>query len=96
MLRGFDRKFAVRYSFLLSLPAVLGATLIKVLKTITEGGVDTTLLPKYLIGMVVAGVVGYFSIRLVQLLADKGKFGKFAYYCWFAGVAALVASIVIR
>lgn len=96
MLRGFDRKFAVRYSFLLSLPAVLGATLIKVIKTVSDGGVDTALLPKYLIGMVVAGVVGYFSIRLVQLLADKGKFGKFAYYCWFAGAAALVASIVIR
>ena len=96
MLRGFDRKFAVRYSFLLSLPAVLGATLLKVVKTISDGGVDVTLLPKYLVGMVVAGVVGYFSIRLVQLLADKGKFGKFAYYCWFAGVVALVATIVIR
>ena len=96
MLRGFDRKFAVRYSFLLSLPAVLGATLLKVVKTISEGGIDTALLPKYLIGMVVAGVVGYFSIRLVQLLADKGKFGKFSIYCWIAGVVALVAAIVIR
>lgn len=96
MLRGFDRKFAVRYSFLLSLPAVLGATLLKVVKTISAGGVDTALLPKYLIGMVVAGVVGYFSIRLVQLLADKGKFGKFSIYCWLAGAAALVAALVIR
>ena len=96
MLRGFDRKFAVRYSFLLSLPAVLGATLLKVIKTVSEGGIDTALLPKYLIGMVVAGVVGYFSIRLVQLLADKGKFGKFSIYCWIAGVAALIASLVIR
>lgn len=96
MLRGFDRKFAVRYSFLLSLPAVLGATLLKVVKTISAGGVDTALLPKYLIGMVVAGVVGYFSIRLVQLLADKGKFGKFSIYCWLAGAVALVAALVIR
>lgn len=96
MLRGFDRKFAVRYSFLLSLPAVLGATLLKVVKTVSEGGIDTTLLPKYLIGMVVAGVVGYFSIRLVQLLADKGKFGKFSIYCWIAGVVSLIAFIVIR
>ena len=96
MLRGFDRKFAVRYSFLLSLPAVLGATLLKVVKTISEGGIDIALLPKYLIGMVVAGVVGYFSIRLVQMLADKGKFGKFSIYCWIAGAAALVAALVIR
>lgn len=96
MLRGFDRKFAVRYSFLLSLPAVLGATLLKVVKTISDGGINTALLPKYLIGMVVAGVVGYFSIRLVQLLADKGKFGKFSIYCWIAGVASLIAFVVIR
>lgn len=95
MLRGFDRPFAVRYSFLLSLPAVLGATLLKVVKAIKDGGIDTALLPKYIIGMIVAGVVGYFSIRLVQLLANKGKFGRFAYYCWLAGAVALVAALVI-
>lgn len=96
MLRGFDREFAVRYSFLLSLPAVLGATLLKVVKVAVDGGVDTSLLPKYIVGMIVAGVVGYFSIRLVQLLAQKGKFGRFAYYCWIAGAVALVAQMVIR
>lgn len=95
MVLGFDRKFAVRYSFLLSLPAVLGATLVKVIKAFGGEGIDQALLPKYLVGMVVAGVVGYFSIRLVQMLADKGKFGKFAYYCWIAGAAALVAAIVM-
>ena len=95
MLLGFDRRFAVRYSFLLSLPAVLGATLVKVIKAFGGDGIDLTLLPKYLVGMVVAGVVGYVSIRLVQLLADKGKFGKFAYYCWVAGAVALVAAIVM-
>ena len=96
MLLGFDRKFAVRYSFLLSLPAVLGATLVKVIKAFGDAGVDASLLPKYLVGMAVAGVVGYFSIRLVQLLTNKGKFGNFAYYCWIAGAAALVAAVVIR
>ena len=97
MMLGFDRKFAVRYSFLLSLPAVVGATLLKVIDVATgEVEVDLSLLPKYIVGMIVAGVVGYFAIQLVKLLADKGKFGKFAYYCWIAGVAALVASFVIR
>ena len=89
MALGFDRKFAVRYSFLLSLPAVLGATLLKVIQVAGEG-IDTALLPKYLAGMALAGVVGYFSIKLVNLLADKGKFGAFAYYCWAAGGVALV------
>ena len=96
MVLGFDRKFAVRYSFLLSLPAVLGATLVKVVKAFGGEGIDMTLLPKYIVGMVVAGVVGYFSIQLVKLLADKGKFGKFAYYCWIVGAVALVAALVIR
>ena len=48
------------------------------------------MLPKYLLGMVIAGVVGYFAIRLVNLLAAKGKFGAFAYYCWAAGLVSLV------
>jgi len=91
MALGFDRKFAVRYSFLLSLPAVLGATLLKVIKTLKAAQpIADGLLPKYLLGMAIAGVVGYFSIRLVNLLASKGKFGAFAYYCWAAGVVSLV------
>ena len=94
MALGFDRTFAVRYSFLLSLPAVLGATLLKVIDVIKDG-VDPTLLPMYLVGMVVAGVVGYFSIRLVNLLAQKNKFGKFAYYCWAIGLVAIVLEIVL-
>lgn len=91
MAVGFERKFAVRYSFLMSLPAVLGATILEVKDVLElEGGLATGLLPKYLVGMAVAGVVGYFSIRLVNLLAAKGKFGAFAYYCWAAGVISLI------
>ena len=91
MALGFDRNFAVRYSFLMSLPAVFGATLLKVVKVVKDGALDAELLPMYLTGMVVAGVVGYFSIRLVKLLADRGKFGRFAWYCWLAGAASLIA-----
>lgn len=95
MAMGFDRKFAVRYSFLMSLPAVLGATILEVKDVLElEGGLATELLPKYLVGMVVAGVVGYFAIRLVNLLAAKGKFGAFAYYCWAAGIAALILTLM--
>ena len=94
MALGFDRNFAVRFSFLMSLPAVLGATLLKVVKVMGAGEIDTALLPMYLAGMAVAGVVGYFSISLVKLLADKGRFGRFAYYCWIVGFAALVGSFL--
>ena len=96
MAVGFDRKFAVRYSFLLSLPAVLGATILEIKDVIgAESGLAQGVLPMYLLGMVIAGVVGYFSIRLVNLLASKGKFGAFAYYCWAVGLVALIASVVL-
>ena len=95
MALGFDRKFAVRFSFLLSLPAVLGATLLEVKDVLEQpGSLPEGVLPMYLLGMVIAGVVGYFSIRLVNLLADKGKFGAFAYYCWAAGLVFLVLSLM--
>ena len=94
MALGFDRNFAVRYSFLMSLPAVSGATLLKVVKVAKAGTFDAQQLPMYLTGMVIAGVVGYFSIRLVKLLADKGKFGRFAYYCWIVGAIALAGSFL--
>ncbi len=95
LLRGFERTFAVRFSFLMSLPAVLGANILS-LKDALEAGVDLEMLPIYLVGMVVSGVVGYFAIRLVNLLADKGKFGNFAYYCWVVGLGSLIASFVVK
>ena len=91
MALGFQRSFAVRFSFLLSLPAVLGATLLEVLDVLKEeGGVNPELLPIYLTGMAVAAVVGYCSIYLVKLLSEKGKFGLFAFYCWAAGALSLL------
>ncbi len=95
MLCGFDRTFAVRFSFLMSLPAVLGANILEIVDAVQAGGVDVSKLPMYLVGMVVAGVVGYFAIRLVNLLANKGKFGSFAYYCWAVGLVSLVASFLV-
>lgn len=94
MLRGFDRKFAVRFSFLMSLPAVLGATILELADAL-GGSVDPALIPKYAVGVVVSGVVGYFAIRLVNMLSDKGKFGMFSYYCWVVGLGSLIAGIVV-
>ncbi len=93
MLRGFDRKFAVRFSFLMSLPAILGANILE-FKDAVELGIDAGMMPVYLVGVAVAAVVGYFAIRLVNMLADKGKFGKFSYYCWAVGLGSLIAGIV--
>ena len=95
MLRGFSRKFAVRFSFLLSIPAVLGANIISIGDAVAAG-IDTSLLPAYIAGTVVAAVSGYFAIRLVNSLADKGKFGNFAYYCWGIGAAAVIATLIFH
>lgn len=93
--RGLDRPFAVRFSFLLSLPAVLGATLLEVVDA-AKAGVDTALIPQYILGMAVAAVSGYFAIRLVKLLAQKGRFGAFAYYCWAVGAVTIIATFVLK
>ena len=85
---GFDRKFAVRYSFLMSIPAILGANILS-LKDTLEGDILWAEVPIYLVGVAVSAVVGYACIRLIRLVADKGKFGFFAYYCWLAGIVTL-------
>ncbi len=85
---GFDRKFAVRYSFLMSIPAILGANILS-LKDALEAQVLWEEVPIYLVGVAVSAVVGYLCIRLIKLVADKGKFGFFAYYCWLAGIVTL-------
>ena len=48
----------------------------------------------YLVGVLVAAVVGYACIRLLKMIADKGKFGFFAYYCWLAGVLTLILTFI--
>ena len=90
---GFERKFAVRFAFLLSIPAVLGANILT-LKDALEEGIDWASMPAYLIGVAVAAVSGYACIRLLRYVADKGRFGAFAYYCWAAGTMTLVLTAV--
>ena len=91
--RGFDRKFAVRFSFLLSIPAILGANILS-LKDAVEAGIIWADVPVYLVGVVVSAVVGYACIRLLKMIADRGKFGAFAYYCWAVGVLTLILTFI--
>ena len=90
---GFERKFAVRFAFLLSIPAVLGANILT-LKDALDAGIDFSSVPVYLVGVAVAAVSGYACIRLLRYVADKGRFGAFAYYCWAAGALTLVLTVV--
>lgn len=94
MARGFDRTYAVKFSFLMSIPAVLGANILSIVDAI-KAGVDPSLLPVYLVGVVVAMVSGYASISLLRFIARKGRFGGFAYYCWGAGLVTLILSLIV-
>lgn len=94
LARGFERSFAVRFSFLLSIPAVLGANVLGLADAL-KGGIDASMLPIYLAGVAAAAVTGCFAIRLVRLLAEKDRFGRFAWYCWAIGAAVLIASFFI-
>lgn len=93
LYRGFDRSFAVKFSFLLSIPAILGANILEVVDVI-KIGVDWSLLPMYLAGMVTAAVFGYLSIRLLNKIASGKSFGGFSYYCWGAGLVTLFLALI--
>lgn len=90
---GLKRDFAVKFSFLMSLPAVLGANILSFADALNEG-VDVSSLPAYFIGMAVAMVSGICSIHLLRYIANRGKFGGFAYYCWVVGVLAIILTMI--
>ena len=91
---GLDRTFAMKYSFLLSLPAVLGANLLSFINAIGEESIEASLIPAYLLGMLAAMLSGIAAISLMKLIAKKSKFGWFAYYCWGAGVLTIILSLI--
>ena len=90
---GFERTFAVRFSFLMSIPAILGANLLS-LKDAVEVGIIWKDVPVYLVGVAVAAASGYACIRLLKLIAAKGRFGAFAYYCWAVGLVTLILTFL--
>lgn len=94
LFQGFDREFAVKFSFIMSIPAILGANILTLIDAL-KAGVDLSLLPTYLAGVVAAAVSGFFAIKLVKLISQKERFGSFAYYCWTAGLIVIVLSIII-
>jgi undecaprenyl-diphosphatase len=94
LLRGFDRSFAVKYSFIMSIPAVLGAAILE-LKDFSADTVNSSMLSGYLVGMVVAAIVGYISIKTMLVIVRGKKFKYFAYYCFVVGLIAVIGHFVI-
>lgn len=94
LARGLRRDFAVKFSFLLSIPAILGSVIIQFFKAISAG-VTWSLMPIYIVGMVFAGVSGYFALQFVKILVNKVSFGKISYYCWGLGALTILLSIIL-
>lgn len=85
MLRGIDRESAARFAFLLSIPAILGATLLE-LPALFDGAAE---LPPLLIGAIAAAVSGYFAIATFLRFLRSGSLIGFALYTWVVGLIVL-------
>jgi len=93
LLLGLKREKAFKFSFLLSIPAIIGAlglTLIKEHETLAQSGFG---LPEILVGAIAATIVGYFALRLVHKTLENRKFHLFAFYCWLAGITLILLSL---
>ncbi len=91
LFAGYDRQFAVRFAFLLSIPAVVGAAVFQ-LPDIASAAGDGLLV--YAVGFVTAAVSGYLAIRLVRLLMKKNSFRIFSIYCAVVGLCSIIFSLL--
>lgn len=88
LLSGFDRRFAVKYSFIMSIPAVLGSLVFE-LPELANVSFSNSEIVYYLVGMVVAAVVGYICIKTMLYVVRQKKFTGFAIYCFLVGVISV-------
>lgn len=94
MFAGVEREQLVRYSFLLSIPAIIGAVVIDAVwapgtqeSTENNPPIGTE---SYVIGAITSAIVGYLSIRLLIRTVVGGKFYIFAFYCFAIGIATFL------
>lgn len=90
LMMGLDGEQAARFSLLMSIPAILGATILE-LKDIENIDVSIGIV---LLGMAIAFIVGYISIKFLVKILARGHFSRFAYYCWAIGILGIVWNIV--
>ena len=94
LLCGFKRDYAVKYSFIMSIPAVLGAVILE-LKDFSLSRVELSKVYAYIAGTIVAGIVGYICIKKMLVIVKGKKFKPFAYYCFAIGFIAVISHFVI-
>ncbi|MBQ6575774.1 MAG: undecaprenyl-diphosphate phosphatase [Lachnospiraceae bacterium] len=95
LLCGIDRKFAAKYSFIMSIPAVLGALILELFdlgsESVSGGDVGC-----YIVGMIVAAVVGFFALKFIMNIVVSRYFKYFAYYCAAIGIVSIIVFFVRR
>lgn len=89
LLLGVNREVAARFSFVLSVPAILGALALQI--NDLEAPAQTNWTP-IILGALVAAVSGYIALKLLLKLVRGGRLHWFAYYCWALGITALAWS----
>ena len=87
---GLDKEFAAKFSFILSIPAILGAFVLQV-KDIGSA-MDTNFLP-IILGFVASIIAGYMAIKWMLDLIQNKSLDIFAYYCWLMGLIVFMGSI---
>ncbi len=89
LLLGIDRETAAQYSFLLSIPAIIGAGLLG----LKDGLLQTDLaIGTALLGAFTAALVGYAALKSLLQVVKKGRLHVFAPYCWLVGILAIIFS----
>jgi undecaprenyl-diphosphatase len=89
LLLGIRREAAARYSFLLSIPAIIGAGLLSLKEGLSQADPAVWI---SLLGAVTAAFVGYGALKCLLHVVKKGRLHMFAPYCWLAGILAIVFS----
>lgn len=95
LLCGFNRKFAVKYSFIMSIPAIIGAMILEIKAAVGSAAITGSFVSCGIVGMIVAGVVGFFAIKTMLSMVQKKKLRVFAYYCFVVGITAIIGSFLL-
>ena len=94
-LNGLKRTDAVRFSFLMSIPAILGSCVTELPDMFADKSLGATDWLIFLGATVVACLVGIASMKLLQFIANRSSFKSFSYYCWAVGAIAIVGGILL-
>ena len=89
LLLGIDREMAARYSFLLSIPAIIGAGLWSLKGSLSQTDLA---IRAALLGAFTAALVGYAALKSLLQVVKKGRLHIFAPYCWLVGILAIIFS----